>query len=898
LANGDPHAEGSPSARSEHHDFEDFIKDQVRRHDEALAAMDSSPRSSPSQAALDLATRDSLSRPLQALASKSLAVVLELKLKEEQLRESRECLHIERTRREVFDLQLAERNQQLQKAQDLSRRSEESFKKAKRQQEEASRRIESQFRESELRLERRHEQDSRLRGELEERLDALRATESQLRERLRQERKAREAAEAAQRNMLQRHLAMQPTVKSPALPILEGGGEAGAAASHAALSLGYSLDSVSEITRVNHNLLLGEERADGGHMDKERIRSLELELVERDQELAKARLSLKRVEHHKEKLIRENEEMMETLGFSFPEELASSPNRVQPARGREGATHSNNLGAISVMMSEATTIAAAVERSIAESFEAYHVHLDGVLAEVASAAAAAPASPAGRAVLVSKLGESTREQCRLAVQQSVTKVLLEILEDDRPLILGGQAHSTLALFERVSEELVRTRAELEAGAELRAQQETQRKLFEDLSDALESSQRDLERANARLVANGSASGSDARVKKLEQTIGRLRNENMALASQRDGANKVKRILEKKISGLLEKDLRMQRELEERGKRASPPRERGGYFGDQIPKDGGSGREQALRNMLLERVNSSLAAVATARDGDASSPAPRGEDPALENWQAISDFTSRLSEDGETPSKRPSPPPPFPAAAPPASPRPASASPRKAPPPAFEAAIAAASSTPAPPARPAAALSPTAFSSQTKDALFRLNKLGRPNWSGSHVGWTPERPMAARQVGQDAQRSPLGYLPFVRHTDDALDYALKSTAAGIHRRLSQARQIREEMIHDQVYPGANAGASIVPPSPHISHLASARDLHDRVSETSGEFGGELAKLKKEVARYKRQMVKAEKEAIKARSDLNEVVDELMEVKSTTATPVAQEGRRRGPRHQRM
>ena len=57
-------------------------------------------------------------------------------------------------------------------------------------------------------------------------------------------------------------------------------------------------------------------------------------------------------------------------------------------------------------------------------------------------------------------------------------------------------------------------------------------------------------------------------------------------------------------------------------------------------------------------------------------------------------------------------------------------------------------------------------------------------------------MAARQVGQDAQRSPLGYLPFVRHTDDALDYALKSTAAGIHRRLSQARQIREEMIHDQ------------------------------------------------------------------------------------------------------
>ena len=75
-----------------------------------------------------------------------------------------------------------------------------------------------------------------------------------------------------------------------------------------------------------------------GHMDKERIRSLELELVERDQELAKARLSLKRVEHHKEKLIRENEEMMETLGFSFPEELASSPNRVQPARGREGAT--------------------------------------------------------------------------------------------------------------------------------------------------------------------------------------------------------------------------------------------------------------------------------------------------------------------------------------------------------------------------------------------------------------------------------------------------------------------------------------------------------------------------------------------------------------------------------
>ena len=58
-------------------------------------------------------------------------------------------------------------------------------------------------------------------------------------------------------------------------------------------------------------------------------------------------------------------------------------------------------------------------------------------------------------------------------------------------------------------------------------------------------------------------------------------------------------------------------------------------------------------------------------------------------------------------------------------------------------------------------------------------------------------------------------------------------------------------------GANAGASIVPPSPHISHLASARDLQDRVSETSGEFGGELAKLKKEVARYKRQMVKAEK-----------------------------------------
>ena len=40
----------------------------------------------PSQAALDLATRDSLSRPMQALASKSLAVVLERKLKEEQQR--------------------------------------------------------------------------------------------------------------------------------------------------------------------------------------------------------------------------------------------------------------------------------------------------------------------------------------------------------------------------------------------------------------------------------------------------------------------------------------------------------------------------------------------------------------------------------------------------------------------------------------------------------------------------------------------------------------------------------------------------------------------------------------------------------------------------------------------
>ena len=61
--------------------------------------------------------------------------------------------------------------------------------------------------------------------------------------------------------MLQRHLAMQPTVKSPALPILEGaGGRAGRL--HAALSLGYSLDSVSEITQGEpDNLLLWEERA-------------------------------------------------------------------------------------------------------------------------------------------------------------------------------------------------------------------------------------------------------------------------------------------------------------------------------------------------------------------------------------------------------------------------------------------------------------------------------------------------------------------------------------------------------------------------------------------------------------------------------------------------------------
>ena len=105
-----------------------------------------------------------------------------------------------------------------------------------------------------------------------------------LRERLQAERKAREAAEAAQRQMLQRHLHQ---VKSP----LANGGDSlqllpsSSSTEGQPVSLGYSLDNVSEITAMNHNLLTGQKNS-----YQAKVKELEEQLGRKEQELDKVRL--------------------------------------------------------------------------------------------------------------------------------------------------------------------------------------------------------------------------------------------------------------------------------------------------------------------------------------------------------------------------------------------------------------------------------------------------------------------------------------------------------------------------------------------------------------------------------------------------------------------------------
>ena len=303
-------------------------------------------------------------------------------------------------------------------------------------------------------------------------------------------------------------------------------------------------------------------------------------------------------------------------------------------------------------------------------------------------------------------------------------------------------------------------------------------------------------------------------------MGRLRNENMALASQRDGANKVKRILEKKISGLLEKDLRMQRELEGARQRERARRGARGYFlGTRFPRTAARGGGRA-RNMLLERVNSSLAAVATARDGDASSPAPRRGPGTGELASDLGLHVEALG--GWRSPKRPSPPPPFPAGCARIATACQCLSQGKRPHPAFEAAIAAASSTPAPPARPAAAPSPTAFelpdqgrpvsAEQAWEAkLERLSRGVDPGEADGSEAGGPGRPAIA--PGVPALRQAHGR---------CAGLCVKVHGGGDAQEAQPGQQIRGG---NDPRPGLSGrellGPGIVPPSPHISHLASAR-----------------------------------------------------------------------------
>ena len=861
-------------------ELEEFLRNRVDAHELAL-------KEGSSKEAED---------HMRAIVSKAQSLAFSFK-------EASEALHIERTRRETSLLHLEERTQQLQKAQEYSRKYEESFKKASKQQEEAQRRIETQYRDSELRHTRRHDQELKLRTDLEQRIETLRGTEKQLRERLQAERKSREAAEAAQRQMLQRHLQL---IKSP----VNGSNSLKA---EGPLSLGYSLDDVSEITMMNHNLSQAKEEED-------RLEAITAQLNHKEEELDKARLSLTRAEERIDKLTNENEEMMESIGL-FEMERSSTP--IKSGVG-QSIQQRNSFGALSVLANSETTLSSAVFEGISSSFDEFYNHLEYILGELATNQASTDTVETKK--LVGKLSLSSRERCKLCIEASVSRVLLEILEDDRPLIINGEAHSTHALFEKVSKELTRLRTETET---LRNKSQGSpspysNKLFEDLTSEFERCQKEKEQLRMECATlKGKlllATSSDNKVK-LEKMVRKLKDENKALLQEQVSSKKMKKLLETKISAFLEKEIAWEKDLKrlKAELKMKPDARRVAYMPmkkksedvEEMERE----RENAIRDILLQSVNKSLAAVAVAKENENGSPVISEEkDSTFENWQAISEFNSRLSEDGVTPSRK-SPPldAPLPTSkASPKAPTVGLASPAVAWTPTVNAST--------PPSNniidldfPASARS--AFSSSTKDALFRLTKMGKPAWhaqssprvdgnDSDQDGPSPYkksysyRPNLREDTGDEGSKIPKGYLPFVRHTDEALDYAIKNTAAGIHRRLSQARVQREEMISEQVYSNYRSSDRIVPQSPALSSITSSKELHSSMGATDQHID-ELSRLKKECERYKRQMFKAEKEAIRARSDLNEVVDELMEVKSVSTPQKSFKARHktRGPRHQK-
>ena len=776
------------------------------------------------------------------------------------------------------------------------------------------------------------------------------------RERLQAERKAREAAEAAQRQMLQRHL--QVNIKSPLangksdlqlqlLPSassIEGQGQG----QGQPVSLGYSLENVSEITAMNHNLLTGQKNS-----YEAKVNELQEQLKSKEQELDKARLSLKRQEHQNAKLIEQNEDMMESIGVYEMEKSTPGPEaKVKP--NQSPSTQNGNhlhLEPLSVLANSETALSYAVFRSISSSFDDFYVHLESTLSEVVTSSGETPAAQQSpeRKHFMKNILLLSKERCKLCIETSVNKVLLEILEDDRPVVINGQAHSSHALFEKVSKELTRLRAEVETWKERSTSNAQSNKLFEALTLEFEQCQKDREELKAECLAlKGKillAANKDGQAKLVER-VKCLQEENKNLLSQQATSNKLKKILEKKISEFVEKEVSWEKDLNKfkkklkmkaesrRATSASTSRAR------EHTEEQNSERDIALRNMLLERVNKSIAAVKVAKESDLESliASEEKKDPTFENWQAIFEFNQRLSQDG-SPSAMTTPS----TASPPIRTKPVSMatpltmpamSPLISTPPVMAtststtAAAAAAATT-----QPSGGSSSPGldflengtgggFSSSTKDALFRLNKMGKPSWQAqaaqmsADTGYAPSQSDVFRQklpgMTGDSQfkrntntntntNTPKGYLPFVRHTDEALDYAIKNTAAGIHRRMSQARMTREEMIHRQVYPsskGSSSGrANIVPPSPGLSAIPSSEEFSSNLASTDQHIS-ELSRLKKECERYKRQMFKAEKEAIRARSDLNEVVDELMEVKSTkTPQPKRETSKRRGPKHQR-
>ena len=654
--------------------LESFVQDQVVKHEHALHEL----LGTEGEGGDGERSEDMLAKSVKVLAKKTMDLALAFREKEEQLQQARETLHIERTRRQTSAIQVEEREAQLTKAQDYSRKHEKTFKKAARLQEEAQRRLETQYRESELRHERRHEQELKLRLDLEQRMDSLRDTEKQLRDRLAQERRAREAAEGAQRQMLQRHLALQ-LVKSPPTASASQEGTADSAGAEGPLSLGYTLDNVREITMMNHNLVSARETA-----SIEKAKELAAQLKAKDHDLEKSKLSLKRVEHHNAKLIEENEEMMEALGLFNMESRPTTPGHGTPANGQ--GLGPSTVGALSVLASTETTLSTAVIQTIGASFVDFYRHLETLLNEVVVESAHADAGD--RHVLVNKLVASSQETCKLCIESAVNRVLLEILEDDRPLIINGKAHSTYQLFEKVSKEMTRLRGELEEWKqkpqsqahanspiflefnevikeleECQRERETLRKDLDECQSEREILRTECHKLQGRLIVASTPSPStDLRVGKLEQTIEKLREENKALLHHQASADEHKENLEKKVSELQEKEVewekslkRLKKELKSRagagaGAARGPPRSKPAEANTENAK-----REAALRSMLLERVNKSLAAVAGAREADADAEAlgeDKGKDPTFENWQAISDFTSRLSEDGVTPASRP------------------------------------------------------------------------------------------------------------------------------------------------------------------------------------------------------------------------------------------------------